>query len=49
MTHLPNGEAEEEEEEYPKIFIGEASALLHAWAPQPPRLHACAARKGVRA
>ena len=25
VTHLPNGETEEEEEEYPKIFIGEAS------------------------
>lgn len=25
VTHLPNGEDEEEEEEYPKIFIGEAS------------------------
>ena len=23
MTHLPNGEQEEEEEDYPKIFIGE--------------------------
>ena len=26
VTHLPNGEDEEEEEEYPKIFIGEARA-----------------------
>lgn len=26
VTRMPNGEVEEEEEEYPKIFIGEVSA-----------------------